>query len=433
MAKLTVCRNEASSLGAGVVLHQTTTSEDVMTKLQELREKRNATLRAAQAILVQATVSTEDRTKVDGMFAEADVMGQDIERLERVEAFEDEERKAAASRAGQRRGQPGEADKRKLAFTAFLRNGRMSEDLQTREIGALAGHSEQRDMLTSGAAGALIPQEFYPILIEAMKAYGGVISIVGKAPTDTGATMKIALENDTANGLVVVGEQGPLTETDIPYTPATSAVDEVSTGIIKISWAEMNDSKWNLDGIVRDRFGKRYGRGSASMVTVGNGSNVAGLTSITAGVTSAAPAAVAYADLVALYGALDPAYEGNANFVFNSTTRGYLLGIVDTLGRPIYIPNPSTGAFDRLFGRPVVINQAHPNIGAGNVAVQYGDFNAGYKFREVGGGNGAGLAIVRLNERYADILSTGFLGYARIGGFITDAGTHPILSLKQHA
>lgn len=410
-----------------------------MTKLEELREKRNATLRAAQQILVQATVGAEDRTKVDGMFAEADVMEKDIESLKRIEKFEDEQRKAAAAAAGTRRGAPGadqrtdeqKGEARKAAFRAFLRTGRIAEEhLQVRDI---ATGLETRDLTTAGSAAALIPQDYYPMLIEAMKAWGGIYNIVGKAPTDSGAPMKIAYENDTANGLVVVGEQGPLTETDPPYTTAMSAVDEVSTGIIKISWSQMQDSRFDLDGIVRNRFGKRYARGAANFITVGDGTNVVGLTSITAGVTSAAPAAVGYTDLTAIYAALDPSYEANATFTFNSTTRGYLLGVTDTLGRPLYIPNPTTGAFDRLLGRPVVINQFLPNIAATHVAIQYGDFNEGYKFREVGGGNAEGLAIVRLNERYADVLSTGFLGYARMGGFISDAGTHPILSLTQHA
>ena len=42
------------------------------------------------------------------------------------------------------------------------------------------------------------------------------------------------------------------------------------------------------------------------------------------------------------------------------------------------------------------------------------------------------LSIVRMNERYLDTGEVGFIGFARVGGFATDAGTHPIVTLQQH-
>jgi len=47
--------------------------------------------------------------------------------------------------------------------------------------------------------------------------------------------------------------------------------------------------------------------------------------------------------------------------------------------------------------------------------------------------SGVDLSILRLNERYAELGEVGFIGYARIGGFATDAGTHPIVNLTMHA
>ena len=104
------------------------------------------------------------------------------------------------------------------------------------------------------------------------------------------------------------------------------------------------------------------------------------------------------------------------------------MGQVDSIGRPLFIPSPNTGAFDTLLGRPIVINQSQGAIGAGNFPVLFGDLKAGYTFRSVGD-----LSILRLNERYADTGEVGFIGYATVGGFATDAGTHPIVKLQMHA
>jgi hypothetical protein len=43
------------------------------------------------------------------------------------------------------------------------------------------------------------------------------------------------------------------------------------------------------------------------------------------------------------------------------------------------------------------------------------------------------MSILRLDERFADTLEVGFIGYARLGSAFTDAGTHPILKLATPA
>lgn len=70
----------------------------------------------------------------------------------------------------------------------------------------------------------------------------------------------------------------------------------------------------------------------------------------------------------------------------------------------------------------------HANIAATNVAVQFGSLTDGYVLRTAGD-----VSILRLNERYADSGEVGFIGYHRNSGFATDAGTHPIINLTQHA
>jgi HK97 family phage major capsid protein len=166
------------------------------------------------------------------------------------------------------------------------------------------------------------------------------------------------------------------------------------------------------------------------LLTNGNSSNVASIiTGATLGGTSAVSGTVAFDDLNLVYSALDPAYEGNASWVMSSTSRALIMGLKDTLGRPIFIPNPSSGVLDHLFGRPIVLNQQLPSaFVAGNTGILYGDFNEGYLLRTDGD-----LSIRRLDERFADSLEVAFLAYARVAGASTDAGTHPILKLATHS
>jgi HK97 family phage major capsid protein len=79
--------------------------------------------------------------------------------------------------------------------------------------------------------------------------------------------------------------------------------------------------------------------------------------------------------------------------------------------------------------RPVIISQYHPTLASTVVgAVQFGSLTDDYVLRTAGD-----VSILRLNERYADMGEVGFIGYHRNQGFATDAGTHPILNLTQHA
>jgi HK97 family phage major capsid protein len=201
-----------------------------------------------------------------------------------------------------------------------------------------------------------------------------------------------------------------------------------TTGVIKVSIQELQDSAFDIDAFIRDNFGRRYYRGATALVTNG-ATNIASIVSAgNSGTNSVSPTAIGYADIAALATALDPAYELNASWTMNSKTRGYMIGITDTLGRPLFVPNPSSGAFDMLLGKPVVLNQSLANIPTTSgavVPIQYGDYKQGYLFRTVQDD----LAIIRLNERYMDDLEVGFIGYSRIGGISTDAGTHPLQNL----
>jgi HK97 family phage major capsid protein len=428
-----------------------------MPKLIELREKRAQQIAEAQRILLADTLDAEKRAQATTMVADVEQMEKDIDALEKLEAME--QRSAATQKPnrpnpdGSIEGEVPEAAKaEERAFEKYLRYG--MEELDADERKALRGQRldgrmafqvpksvvqrafpkqqrEQRDLLTTGSAGDLIPQGFLPTLIDASLFIGNLTTAVRKKVTNNnGAPIKIALSNDTANSLTTLtAEATVVTEQDPAFSGVVSNTDTVAT-LVKVSVQELDDSYFQLPTWLRDKFGLRYLRGLESLIPAGNGSNISSLvTGAHAANTTTAATGPVFEDFTTCYGTLDPSYLPNAKWAMSQTTRVYVMGLLDTLNRPLFIPSPNSGTLDQILGHPILISQALPpaNVAA-NVGVLFGDFNEGYLLRTDGDVN-----IVRLNERYMDTLEVGFLAYARIGGISTDAGTHPLLKMTTHA
>ena len=398
-----------------------------MATVKELKLKRAKLLTDAQALTKDPTPET--RAQMDAILKDVDTLEVDISAAERVEKFADEQRNAnRPPRAGfETREQTDEtraAEKR--AFTDYLKFGiRDTEHLR-----------EQRDLLTSGSAGALIPQDFLPQLIDAQKAWGALTTAVGQKKTNNGEPLKVALVNDVSNVSTVIGEGTVAVESDPAFSGFINNVDFMTTGTIKVSLAELQDSYFDLDTWIRNAFGKRIARGIASYIVTGSTSGNFQSIITTAGVgpttpTSEVSTTVSYTDFVAMYSALDPAYVQASSWVMNSNTRGTILGLLDGFGRPLFVPSVNSDTLDTILGRPVVISQYHPNLGKGTVgAVQFGSLTDGYTLRTAGD-----ISILRLNERFADTGEVGFIGYHRNSGYATvaDTGIPPILNLVQHS
>ena len=281
-----------------------------------LKDQKNKLMQDAAALIRREKVTTEDRSNFDRMMADVDALEQDIAREERVTTFEAEQRSNGRPPRSQPGAFAGSADERKenerRAFSDYIRRGIVDSNyIETRDLGtgAVAG------AITGGSQ--LVPQGFYPLLTEAQKSWGQLVGAVNVKQTENGAPMKISLSDDTENGLSVIGETVAVSETDPRLASVMSSTDFVTTGVVKITLRELQDSAFDLDAFVRDAFGKRYFRGLASFLTSGNGSNVASIVSTsTLGATSQSATAIAYSDLIGVYSALDPAYIENASWGF---------------------------------------------------------------------------------------------------------------------
>lgn len=409
---------------------------------KEIRQNINKLLTDMQA-LAMAGFTAESRAKFDAMDRDVQSQEADAQRLESIES-----RTSIApvvNRSHRPAGQPGAGvtpdaqSETRAAFKQFFRSGKAGLSM------------EQRDLVTTSDAtgGALIPQLYDSTLYSAMKYYGPIAELLKRKVTDnSGAVIKIALVDDTENGLQLidaepspaVGTSGGLIETDPGFTSKLLGVDTVSCGLVRVSVQELEDSNFDLDSLIRDQFAVRYARGLEKAVTLGVDTNGTTLpnnpgfaAALPVGTTTTVLAnGIGWDDLTNLYGSLDPAYTNpqKAVWQFNSLTRSYLVGLKDGFGRPLFMPDPSDDApFSRIMGFNVALNQALPNMGASAKPIIFGDPST-FMLRTDGA-----PSVVRLNERFMDTLEVGFFLYGRIGStsLIRSGAPNGMTALQQAA
>lgn len=404
--------------------------------IKQLKEKRNSLLLEMQNIATHKDGwNSERRSKFDELNTQAAQLDSDIARHEAIEA------RTAETQRFERSARPAVSGARHLSGDKAERKAQFSQAFRSYAQGNMT--QEQRDLLTTSdsTGGAVINQEFSDVLTDSLKYYGPVANYVNFKVTDNGRPMKHALVNDTANSFKLLATEGTSApvETDPAFASRILNYDTVSTGLVKVSMEELQDSNFDIDNLLRTHFAKRYGRGLEAAITLGvDGAGTTLPNSVTGGLASLAvvgTTTAAYAngigwdDLTATYSSVDPAYSNpnSAAWFMNSNTRGYLIGLKDGFGRPYFTPDPSAdGPFERLLGFRVVLDQAMPNIAVTAAPILFGDASSAMKV------NQTEFSVLRLNERYADTLEVGFIGWLRVGSIslIASGAPSPLSSLK---
>jgi HK97 family phage major capsid protein len=420
-----------------------------MPTINELKLQRGQLGTQANALITAVGCTKDQRAQATKLLDEADGITSQIVLMERAVTLEAENRQIPATPRPNPAGEPGNdeardathARKYRNSFEVYMRFGEKALTAEDRTVLGLGSRAvskraitlsggEKRDITVGASGNYIVPQEFYNELISAKKFIGALQTNVHKKVTPgNGAPMKIGFENDTANTITVIGENTTVTETDPTLSGVIASTDTLAT-LIKVSRQELDDSAFDLPALFRDRIGKRYARGLENFIANGDGFNIASLvTSITQNYTTVANTGPVYDDFVNCEAQLDPEYEKGAKWFMTKSTRNWVWGLLDTLGRPIFPQNPQTGMVDHIINYPIELSAYLNNYTVKTVpSVVFGDLDEGYLLRTDGE-----MTIQRLDERYADELMVGFLGYTRVGGNYLDAGTHPVVGMQTHA
>lgn len=393
-------------------------------KLHELKQKRNTIARDMRALhesISEGTAWTdEQRTQWNKAKHELDALDEQIGREEELRRHDQSYVDEQEPEQRQRQGNPEkQADERRAAaFDRLLRHG--FSELTAEERQAV------KELRAQGTApddkgGYTVPTQMRNTIIDAMKAYGGIVSVAQILNTSNGQDITWSTSDGTAEEGELLAENTAASEGDVTFGTAILGAKKLSSKIIRVSNELLQDSGVDIEAYLAGRIAQRIGRGEAKYLVQGTGAGTPlqpkGLVASVTGTTqSSAAAAFNWKDMNSLIHSLDPAYRGGPSFrwAFNDATLQSIEQMEDTQGRPLWLPDITGGTPATVLGIPYVIDQAIDNAAASKKFIFLGDFNR-FVVRRV-----AYMTLKRLVERYAEYDQTAFLAFHRFDCVLED-------------
>jgi len=386
---------------------------------KQLREKRAALIEQMQGMVAAAkaegrNLSTEENEKFDTINNEVDELRASATRIERAEEL----KKELASKADEVRDNaaPAKVEARD-AFNAYLRKG--INGLNAAEARAIqelrdGGGTDTQVTTTDGLGGFLVPENWSDFISATELFKSDIEQVATVIRTANGQAFNLPANDDVAQVAAILGEGVAATVSDMDFTNVKFDPYTYGSGLVKVSNQLMSDNAFDLASFVGGQLANRLKRGINAGLTTGNGTSAPQgvVTGSSLGKTAASATAVTVSEAMDLFYSVDASYRNapNAGWMMNSNTAKAIriLGFGETNDFPAYVPGMSVGEPDMLFGKPVYINEGMADIATGVKSILFGDLSQ-YYIHEAGG-----VQILRLSERFADSLATGFIGYRRI-------------------
>lgn len=403
-----------------------------MATTQQLREQRANIWEQMKAIMDLTesegrSLTAEETQTYDRLEKDLDTKGDEITRSEafakRSEEFTKVDRSGVVAPSDDLGDEPEKGYTE--AFNRYLRNGISALDHTDQKVlqaGWVKSPQNAGGVATGAAGGYTVPPAFRQKIIERITFVAAMRQLASVITTDTGANLPWPTVDDTSNEGAILAENTAVTEQDVTFGQASLDAYMYTSKLVRVSLQLLNDNAFGLEGWLANALGARIGRIQNRHFTVGTGVGQPDgiITSATVGVTTAAGAVatVTYDDLVDLTESLDPAYlsGGNVGFMMPQSARKLLRKLKDSQNRPLWEPSLKAGSPDQLMGYGLTLNNYMSAPAASVKSIGFGDIREAYVIRDV-----SDFALLRLNERYADYLQVGFLGFQRSDGTLQDA------------
>jgi HK97 family phage major capsid protein len=424
-------------------------------KSDELRQKRHALINEMHDLTEKTSFVGEANTRWSELDAQQKGIQSQIEAIESTEALRSEmdktnhvertqpgvtpENRADLTPQEQRHAKFLElrgSESYKKSFERWLRTGK--KDSTFREADELRTYSGLDAQ--SGTGENIVPIAFQKEIDIKMKYYGGMRNVCRVINTSAGNELQWPTADDTANTGEWLAEAGTVAQLNPSFSQVTFSSNVADSKQVLVSIQLLQDSAFDVQGLLTDMFAIRLGRITNSGYTNGTGTSQPG--GILNGVGSTGITNIEYAagansnnssssynevnsigtdDLGSLIAGIDPEYRPDAKFMATQATFDFLRKVKDGFGRPIWSDSLAAAVPDKIFGYGYQHNADMSGIGASNNSMLFGDFKH-YVIRDVGP-----ITTVVFQELYMASLQKGFVSFLRTDGQLLQPAAFAVL------
>lgn len=384
-----------------------------------LEEKKNDLIERAESILNDAETNKRELTddeaqelaeirddvrKIKEALKIADELKDDkkmVKEDNNVPADQDDKNKEAEQKANE------EAETR--AFDAYLRNR--------------VEHQRGAVNLTKGENGAVIPATIAKKIIS--KVYN--ICPILERSTQYNVKGKLVVpyyDEDTSTITVAYANEFEELASDVGAFDKIELDGFLAGALTLVSRSLINNIDFNLVDFVVEKMAYAVKRFIEHELLIGTSGKVTGLSTLTNGITAGSATAITADEVVQLHDSIKDDFQENAIWIMSPATRTALRTLKSTTGYYLLNDDLSSPFGATILGKPVYVSDNMPDMGAGNVAIYYGDMRGlATKFSE-------NIEIEVLREKYATQHAVGVVAWLEFDSKVEDNQKIAKLTMK---
>lgn len=370
--------------------------------INELREARNKAWQGAKAFVESkrdkdGLLSAEDAAAYDEMEKKIKDYSAEIERMEQMEAIENELNKPVNT----------PIVTKPMAVGGKEKTGRASDEYKAGMLMALRTNFKQiSNVLQEGVdadGGYLVPEEYDSRLIQTLEEENIMRKLATRITTSGEHKINIAATKPAA---AWIEEGAALTFGDATFSQILLDAHKLHVAI-KVTEELLYDNAFSLENYIIDQFGKALANAEEDALLNGTGvGQPLGLFAATGGGTVEKTATALTTDeVIGLVYALKRPYRKNASFIMNDQLIAQIRTLKDNNGAYMWQPTLTAGEPDKLLGYDVYTSQYAPTD-----AIAFGD----YKYYNIG--DRGTRSFKQLNELFAGNGMIGYVAKERVDG-----------------
>lgn len=356
----------------------------------ELIEQLNVIVAAAEA--EQRAFSEEEDVKFDELEEKIRGIDATIDKLERARNIP--ERKQRKSN-----GEEKEEDPEERAFEAYIRGETLSERADVN--------------MTTGDNGAVIPSSIVNKIIKKVHDICPVYQMANKY--NVGGTISIPYyDEDTQSITMTYSDEFSELESTSGKFRSIELKGFLAGALSKISKSLINNSQFAIVPFVVQAMAEAISRWIERELLNGTKDKIDGLSGVKRAVTAASAAKITADELIDLQETVPDAYQANAVWIMNKSTRTAIRKFKDNDGNYMLNKDATSRWGYTLFGKDVYTSENMPEMAAGKTVIYYGDMSGlAVKLSE-------NVSIEVLREVFATQHAIGVVGWIEIDSKVED-------------